>query len=155
MKDWAENLNSQVLDIIQQADQIGDHENAHIRDDLPKHLIKHLKWLPSWSGICRDKFGFGRIPATSAEIESIMNDIKNRVFSNYNLPMRPDLLIPILVKYFDGNCKIQISQSVKPVLPKSVDSVNLQFTQCPACSNGDFPTGAHKLVSVFFSIHKL
>lgn len=148
MKIWADELNKKVQNILRQPDQIGDHENAHFCKALPQYLIKHVKWLPLWSGVCRDKFGFGRIPATSAEKEAAMNNIKNRVFCNYHLPMRPDQLLPILSKYFDGNCKIQIAKpqtSIVSVDQVSVDTVSInRLPQCPACNNGDFPTGAHK-----------
>jgi len=37
---------------------------------LADYLLKDVKLLPLWSCVCRNKFGFGRIPASSASVES-------------------------------------------------------------------------------------
>lgn len=54
------------------------------------NLVKDLKLLPLWSCVCHDKFRYGRIPASSTQIESDFNIIKNSMLKNDSTPMRAD-----------------------------------------------------------------
>ena len=44
----------------------GINANAHYIPKLAKRLLKDIRWLPLWSCIFRDRYGYGRIPASSA-----------------------------------------------------------------------------------------
>lgn len=84
----------------------GDRENAHYSPRYADWLIDHAEWLPLWSSIKRDEFGYGRIPATSASVESDFNHLKNRVLSDVTLPIRTDDFLQKHLKYLRGNMNI-------------------------------------------------
>lgn len=44
--------------------------------------MRDIKCFSLWSCIYREKFGYGRIPASSAVIEAEFNHIKCRLFAN-------------------------------------------------------------------------
>lgn len=71
----------------------GDRQNAHYMPAFADKLIADTKYLPLWSCICRDKFRFGRIPASSASIEGDFHIIINIFLKNELTPMRADLFI--------------------------------------------------------------
>lgn len=49
---------------------IGDRINPHYFPQIVKHMITDIKLLPLWTNIYTNKFGYGRIPASSASVES-------------------------------------------------------------------------------------
>lgn len=71
----------------------GKGGNAHLATEFAERLMVDLVWLPIWSCVVRDKFGYGRIPATSAQVESEFNKIKNLLLKDETLPMRVDKFI--------------------------------------------------------------
>jgi len=71
----------------------GDRENAHYLPQLEKKLLKDMKWFSLWSAVYRDKFGYGRVSASSAAVETEFGIIKTQLLSNIKLPMRADLFI--------------------------------------------------------------
>lgn len=72
---WAKDIDEDIQKQI--ADSEGDRENAHFMPVFANRLMKDMKLIPMWSCICRDKFGYGRVPASSASVESNFNIIKN------------------------------------------------------------------------------
>lgn len=72
---------------------IGNRENAHYMPAFANKLIDDMKFFPSWSCVCRDKFGYGRIPASSASVEGEFNIIKNIFLKNETTPMRADVFV--------------------------------------------------------------
>jgi len=85
---WAKDIDDEVQKKI--ADNEGDRENAHFMPAFANRLIKDIKLIPMWSCICRDKFGYGRIPASSASVESDFNMVKNIFLKTEQTPMHVD-----------------------------------------------------------------
>lgn len=69
-------------------------------------LIADARYLPLWSCICRDKFGFGRIPASSACVEGEFRIIKNIFLKNEITPMRADVFVSKHIKFLSGRMKL-------------------------------------------------
>ena len=65
-----------------------------------------MELLPLWSCTHRDKFGCGRVPASSAPVESDFNDIKSRFLKKKTLPMRIGDFIREHFEYLSGQLKI-------------------------------------------------
>lgn len=154
---------------------LGDRENAHYMPAFADKLIADTKYLPLWSCICRDKFGFGRIPASSASVEGDFHIIKNIFLKNEQTPMRVDLFITKHVKFLSGRVKLvnamlqdedtEIAETRENIVeefptritseqfPKS-DNVEINI-ECPVCINGDEPTGAHKCYICHKNVHAI
>ncbi|XP_044760405.1 uncharacterized protein LOC123317859 [Coccinella septempunctata] len=105
---WGENINSQVHDIIRTEE--GDDDNAHYFPELAKKLLNDLKWMPLWSCVARPKFGYGRIPASSAPVEGHFNIVKNQIFKYCAKPVRADNFVETYLKYLEGSLKIISSE---------------------------------------------
>lgn len=69
-------------------------------------LMKDMKLIPMWSCICRDKFGYGRVPASSASVESDFNIIKNIFLKTDQTPMRADEFLMKHIKFISGHIKL-------------------------------------------------
>ena len=65
---WGNKIKEQVLEIAKSEE--GNHDSAYYLPEFANKLLNHMQWFPLWSCVCRDKFGFGRIPASSASVES-------------------------------------------------------------------------------------
>lgn len=72
--EWAETIEKDVMKVINNVE--GDRMNAHYLPRFADRIMKDIKYLPMWSCICRDKFGYGRIPASNASVEADFNIIK-------------------------------------------------------------------------------
>lgn len=70
---WAAEIEVEVNDALK---EVGDRENAHYLPRLADRLLKDVKLIPLWSNIFRDKFGYGRVPTSSAAVEGEFNKIK-------------------------------------------------------------------------------
>ena len=131
----------------------GDRINAHYYPELADYLLSHMKWLTLWSNVCRDDFGYGRVPATSAQVESDFNNIKNRLFKNENLPMRVDDFIEVHVAHLNGKMKLMdaaikeknsVKDSEKDANPATAIPVPETFSKCPLCLEKGQADGSHK-----------
>jgi len=91
----------------------GDRENAHYLPQLEIKLLKDMKWFPLWSAVYRDKFGYGRVPASSAAVEAEFGIIKTQLLSNIKLPMRADLFILKRIEYLKGRLNLANSVTSK------------------------------------------
>lgn len=151
---------------------IGDRENAHYMPAFADKLITDTKYLPLWSCICRDKFGFGRIPASSASVEGDFHIIKNIFLKNEQTLMGADLFITKHVKFLSGRVKLvnamlqdkdtEIAETRENIVeagnsseqfPKN-DNVQINI-ECPVCINEDEPTGAHKCYICHKNVHAI
>lgn len=101
LKKWAEKIEGEVDIIISK--EKGDDWNPRECPHFAKRLLKHLLTIPLWSSICREEFGYGRIPASSASVESTFNTIKNK---NLLKVKRLDVAVEDLIKYNNGKLKI-------------------------------------------------
>lgn len=154
---WAKNIDDKVKILI--TDNEGDRENAHYMPKLADYLIKDVKLLPLWSCICRDRFGYGRVPASSASVESDFNIIKNIMLKTEKTPMRADEFVMKHVNFMSGRIKIANVNTREIMLRDTIelekdvhDKENNEIVgqnnirsekECPACANGHEPTGGH------------
>ena len=97
---WFTAVNNEVLGI--RKNQIGEHDNAYYLPKLKDRLQNDIKWLPLWSCILRDRFGYGKIAGSSAPCECQIKNIKQDIFPRHLSPMRPDAFVNALLKYLSG-----------------------------------------------------
>lgn len=89
---------------------------------LADYLIKNVKLLPLWSCLCRDKFGFGRIPASIASVESDFNIIKYIMLKTEKTPMRADEFITKHVNFMSGRLKL-VRANTEDIVLETVSEV--------------------------------
>jgi len=122
--------------------------------------------FPLWSCVCRDDFGYGRVPASSAAVKGEFNKLKNNILKNYTLPVRVDEFIKIHLDFLHGKLKIvdveensMISKDESTRINKKKEIQNVETaqtaTKCPACINNDTPTGAHVCAICTTPVHAL
>ncbi|CAL1671883.1 unnamed protein product [Lasius platythorax] len=70
---WGEKINSEIQNSISQN---GTRANAHYAPHIATKLLRDIGTIVLWSNIYTDKFGYGRIPASSAPVESEFNKLK-------------------------------------------------------------------------------
>lgn len=157
----------------------GDRENAKFLPKFADRIMKDIKYLPMWSCICRDKFGYGRIPASSASVEADFNIIKNIFLKNEETPMRVDEFVSKHVNFLSGRIKLAHSRSVaeenkmeeanieinnesiedtieKPVeLTDEIINIPNIANSCPVYANGDEPIGVHKCYICKKAVHAM
>lgn len=100
-KHWAQQIADKAREKVENV--IGVVDNAQYLPTLEPCIVKAMKLFPCWSGIMREKFGFGSETASSSRIECNFNHIKNRVFKNENLPLRIDTFLEKLISYYKGD----------------------------------------------------
>lgn len=156
--------------------QIGDRVNAYYMPTFAQKLLNDLCDLPLWSCVVRDDFGFGRVPASSACVESEFNKTKNLFLKNEVLPMRVDEYVRKYVNYINGRLKIidsKIAQTddIKNQGKEEANEFNTSHERnlnClnrssdlddvmkyPACIEKDKPTGRHNCVICHTPFHNL
>jgi hypothetical protein len=84
-------------------DIIGQFDNAQFLPSLESCIVNTMKFFPCWSGIMRDKFGYGTETASSSRMEGNFNQLKNRLFKNESLPLRIDSFLEKLLIYYKGD----------------------------------------------------
>lgn len=109
-RQWGEAIDSSVLKDIKKA--AGTNVNAHWLPAFADRLIEQLKWLPLWSCIVRDRYGYGRCPPSSAHVEAEFRIIKNLLLKDMNARLRPDVFIRKHKNYIDGICKLDEAQMI-------------------------------------------
>lgn len=77
----------------------GDDDNPRAVSNFAKYFLKDVELLPLWSCVSRKYFGYGRIPASSAPVESEFSKIKNHVLRGKT---RLDETVETLIDYYDG-----------------------------------------------------
>lgn len=75
LKDWIASMSRTVVSILE--NETGDDLNPRFSPIFSNRLTKQLPTIPLWSSICRDKFGYGRVPASSAAVEIEFKTLKN------------------------------------------------------------------------------
>jgi len=91
-----------------------------------KRLLKQIRTIPLWSSIARNKFGYGRIPASSAPVEIEFNSIKNKVVRS---KCSMDTAVEKLITYFNGSAKL-IDCSAK-----NEQNLSLEDRECSEVEN--------------------
>jgi len=126
--------------------------NAHYFSFLTKRLLKDMITYPL-SNVCRDDFGYGRIPASSAAVEGEFNKLKNNVLKNLNLPIRIDEFKKIHLDFLHDKLKIVDAKKdslTQQLCDEIIDENNedkktlnvdasrqILLKSCPACANND------------------
>lgn len=161
---WAITINKEIEKNLY---EVGDRDNAHYFPQLADRLLKDINTFPLWSNVCRDDFGYGRVPASSAAVEGEFNKLKNNIYKNENLP-RIDEFLRIHLDYLHGKLKIVDAKS-KDISPcnelattenkcdntKEVDNLQIILKSCAACANNDTPFGAHVCIICKTAVHAL
>ncbi|XP_036147222.1 uncharacterized protein LOC118647099 [Monomorium pharaonis] len=129
-----------------------------------------MNMFPLWSSVCRDDFGYGRVPASSAAVEGEFNKLKNNILKTYNLPIRVDEFIKIHLDFLHGKLKIVDAKEESVFLNddtsidecnKNEDMQNVNASRqthlklCPACEDNDISSGAHVCVICKKAVHAL
>lgn len=165
---WGIGINKEVDNNLH---QIGDRDNAHYFPHLAERLLKDINMFPLWSNVCRDDFGYGRIPASSAAVEGEFNKLKNNIFKNHNLPIRVDEFLKIHLDFLHKKLKIVDAEENNVTLPHNKMSINecneskeildvdisqqVHSISCPACANNDAPSGVHTCIICEVAVHAL
>lgn len=165
---WGNEINKEIENHLH---EVGDRDNAHYFPQLAERLLKDIHMFPLWSNVCRDDFGYGRVPATSAAVEGEFNKLKNNIFKNYNLPIRVDEFLNIHLDYLHGKLKIVDAEEKSVTSPCSKTNVNgfdrnkeilnddtsqqIHLKSCSACTNNDTPSGAHVCIICKVAVHAL
>lgn len=117
-------------------------------------------------------YGFGEITASSSSSESQFHDLKTRVLSHKQLPMRVDRFLKVHIDSCEGTIKFVSAKILKKrsVIEKrnsihfekptvNIDSIpsvsEFPISEYIACRNVDYPTGFHKCVFYMKVIHIL
>ncbi|XP_015591331.1 uncharacterized protein LOC107265920 [Cephus cinctus] len=78
---------------------------------LADRLLKDIRWLPLWSCILRDQYGYGRVPASSAPSESDFNYVKTH-FLKKPKPIRADEFLELQIANINGRMHIADAKTV-------------------------------------------
>lgn len=84
---WSKQILFEVKSSI--ASDVGDRINPHYFPQIVERLVIDIRLLPLWTNIYTDQFGYGRVPASSASVESEFNKLKSLLLKNCPL-MRID-----------------------------------------------------------------
>lgn len=139
---WGKQILNDVKSSI--TSEEGDRINPYYFPQIVKRLLIDIRLLPLWTNISRDRFGYGRIPASSASVESEFNKLKSLLLKDCP-SLRIDSFIQKHVNYLHGILKIVDAQKEKLDSNKS----------CPACQNDDKPSGAHVCYLCTKKVHAL
>lgn len=105
---WGKDILYEVKSSI--TSDMGDRVNPHYFPKIVERLVIDIKLLPLWTNIYTDQFGYGRIPASSAPVESEFNKLKSLLIKNCPL-LRIDSFVQKHVDYLRGVLKIVDAQS--------------------------------------------
>lgn len=160
--EMTEEINSEVQ-LIKRT-QKGHRVNPFYLLKFTSKFLKDLRDLPLWSCVVRDEFGFGSVPASSSSVESDFHILKNSFLKTEVTPMRVDEYVAKYIKYLNGRLKIvesKINQTtvgdneVEDSDASSSHNADVENNSCPACANGDRPTGIHKCFICYKPVHNL
>lgn len=70
---WGQEVNCEIQNSISQK---GTRANTHYAPHIATKLLGDIGTIVLWNNIYADKFGYGRIPASSAPVESEFNKFK-------------------------------------------------------------------------------
>ena len=61
--------------------EVGEHGSAYFLLKLAEKLIKHANWIPLWPKVFRDRYKYGKLPASSASVECEFKNVKIKLNS--------------------------------------------------------------------------
>ena len=106
------NWNKEAIEIAQ--NEVGEHVSAYFLPTLAEKLLKHVKWIPLWSNVYRDCYGYGKLPASSAAVECEFKNVKGKFCDGMPTDMRPDAFIgPYANLYLKGRANIFIAKAIE------------------------------------------
>lgn len=105
-QEWIADIARKCEVLVNQGDQIGNRGNQQHLPKIKADIMKSAKLLPLWSGILKAKFPAAPLIASSASVESNFNNIKHRIFSNKDLPIRIDDFLDILIRSNEGQINL-------------------------------------------------
>lgn len=159
---WGIGINK---DVEHNLHEVCDRDNAHYFPHLAERLLKDINMFPLWANVCRDDFGYGRVPASSAPVEGEFNKLKNNILKNYNFPIRVDEFLKIHLDFLHGKLKIVDAEEKSVTLPSNkineneydlnTDTSQKMNLKCSACANNETPSGAHICVICNVAVHAL
>lgn len=76
----ASELNEEAIEISH--NEIGERDSAYFLPKLATKLLSNCRWILLWSNVYRDKYNYGRIPATSASVECEFKIVKKKFLTD-------------------------------------------------------------------------
>lgn len=101
---WARDIDREARKISEF--EVGDHDNAFYLPELAIRILRDIELFPLWSCIIRDRFGYGKIPASSAPVESQIKDLKKDVSCVKSSLLRVDDFVDKLLTYVAGRSNL-------------------------------------------------
>lgn len=92
-REWGLSIKNEALSIIAQEE--GEFDNPRYCPQICSHLLKKVETIVLWGNVCRNDFGFGRVPASSASVEAEFNLIKTHILQHKI--ERVDVLVETLI----------------------------------------------------------
>ncbi|XP_036326593.1 uncharacterized protein LOC118739408 isoform X1 [Rhagoletis pomonella] len=108
-RDWGLTIQNDVFSVLNSEE--GNKDNPRVCPKIATQLLKKVETLPLWTNICRDSFGHGRVPASSAHIESEMNLVKTHILQKQI--MRLDVIVEKLIEQDKGRLVILEMEETK------------------------------------------
>ena len=94
--------------------EVGEHESAYFLPKLAEKLVKHVNWIPLWSNVYRDRYKYGKLPASSASVECEFKNVKKKFLAGKQVPMRADVFTHGYINdYIKGRTNIFIAQDIE------------------------------------------
>lgn len=92
--------------VTESTGSVYEKNNFHYLPSFSKSFLKFLKTYPLWSAIMTQHYNVNELTASSANVESYFNDLKNRSFHNDKLPIRADKFVCKHMKEIEGMFKL-------------------------------------------------
>ncbi len=118
-------IKDKVVQAIQ-SEQECENINPFYMPALADKLLKHVQLLPLWSNVCRDEFGYGRIPASFSSCESEFNKIKNVLLKHEKSFLRVDAFMERHIQYLQGKMKFTYNVIVNKEQPPISESAEIE-----------------------------
>lgn len=97
----------------------GDHDNLQHVPGLCEEIIDLCKLFPLWSTVMTPHFANTGNISSSTPVESNINDIKNRICKNLDLPARLDDFIFHHIKTLEGTMTLVEAANNRILKPTS------------------------------------
>ena len=102
---WAQNLCDESKKYFEQK---GSDLNVYLLEhvNVSKKLLKDLELFPVWGNIQQNQFEYGRVPASSASVESAFSIVKTFLMSKVKHLMRVDEFVDLHIDYLEGKISL-------------------------------------------------
>lgn len=113
---WVSDIASTAQHIANQPGEIGDRGNQQVLPEFVSEVLKISATLPMWTALMCQYYPFSKRIGSSASSESNFNQLKNRLFSDKQLPLRADDFVLEYVKRANGHLTLVSSRAQKQVI---------------------------------------